>query len=197
MAFSIDAIINKIINEDMNFSTKILKNINYPCGICEKSVRINQKAIICDTCSLWTHIKCDGTSVNEYEELQNNDNDFSWHCLVCRIRLSCSIFPFTLSDSIELQNIQNSNSMRMLNSLPTFEIVYEVSKFANLDCNDVDLNITNNINCRYYSVDDFYKLQSKVGNGGNFNIMLMDLIPILEISMNFCQVVLRTLILLI
>ena len=89
---------------------------------------------------------------------------------MCRIRLSCSLFPFTLSDSIELQNIQNSNSMRMLDALPTFEVVNEVSKFANVDCNDVDLNIINNINCRYYSVDDFYKLQSKVGEGRNFNI---------------------------
>ena len=46
MAFSIDTIIKKIINEDMNFSTKIPININYPCSICEKSVRINQKAIL-------------------------------------------------------------------------------------------------------------------------------------------------------
>ena len=119
-----------------------------------------------------------GTSNNEYEELQKIENYIFWHCLVCRIRFSCSIFPFTLSDSIELQNIHNSNSMRMLNSLPTFEIVTEVSKFANLDCNDVDINITNNINCRYYSVDDFYKLQSETGKGINFNIFhsnVMDL----------------------
>ena len=38
MAFSIDTIIKKIINEDMNLSTKVPTNINYPCSICEKSV---------------------------------------------------------------------------------------------------------------------------------------------------------------
>ena len=171
MAFSLDSVINRILKEDNNLLINVhLQNIKYPCSICEKSVKTNQKAILCDTCNLWTHIKCDGISNNEYEELQNSENDFSWQCLVCRIRFSCSIFPFTLSDITELQNIQNSNSMRMLNSLPTFEILTEVSKFANLGCNDIDLNISNNINCRYYSVDDFYKLQSKTDKDHNLNI---------------------------
>lgn len=27
--------------------------VKYPCGICSKPVRINQKGVACDTCSLW------------------------------------------------------------------------------------------------------------------------------------------------
>ena len=170
MAFSIDTVINKIINEDIQPILKISMQKNkYPCSICDKSVRNNQKAILCDTCKLWTHIKCDGTSNNDYENMIENQDDTLWHWLVCRVRLSCSLFPFTLSDIVELQNLQNSDSMRMLESLPTFDIS-EVSKFANLSSNDIDLNISNSVNCKYYSVENFYKLQVKESKSDNFNI---------------------------
>ena len=30
----------------------------YPCGICLKPVAKNHKAVKCDYCDLWIHIKC-------------------------------------------------------------------------------------------------------------------------------------------
>ena len=49
-----------------------------------------------------------------------------------------------------------------------FEAVSKVSKFSNLRNNDVDENLTINIDCKYYAVDNFQKLQAK--NKKNFNI---------------------------
>ena len=42
----------------------------YPCGICTKCVKTNQKAVFCDYCLHWVHIKCDTISGLEYEDLK-------------------------------------------------------------------------------------------------------------------------------
>ena len=36
--------------------------IKYPCSSCGKAVANNHNALNCDTCHLWTHIKCGGES---------------------------------------------------------------------------------------------------------------------------------------
>ena len=41
----------------------------HPCGICKKNVNNNQKAILCSNCKHWIHIKCNGTSVTEYNQM--------------------------------------------------------------------------------------------------------------------------------
>ena len=68
MTFSIDILLNDLINEDIDLKTKPAPSANfkYPCSLCGKSVMSNQKAIQCDNCDLWAHIKCDGTTVEEY-----------------------------------------------------------------------------------------------------------------------------------
>ncbi len=171
MTFSIDAIIENLIREDLDFLTpmKPTKNLKYPCSICSKSVMKNQKSVQCDTCDLWAHIKCDGTTKDEYDILIESDDNTSWKCLVCRIRENSNIFPFTLvSNVLDLEYVNISDSMRMLELLPKFEILAEVSKFSNLSSNDIDSNINSQVNCIYYPVDKFYKLQEK--NPGNFNV---------------------------
>ena len=35
------------------------ENPVYPCGICTKKVGQRRKAIQCDLCNFWNHIKCD------------------------------------------------------------------------------------------------------------------------------------------
>ena len=62
---------------------------NYPtkfrCKICVKNVSENFKAVQCDLCELWVHIKCNNLN---YSYLQNSNE--SWYCIEC-----CStIFPF-------------------------------------------------------------------------------------------------------
>ena len=66
-------------------------NINYPkfpCRICAKNVSDKDKAVQCDLCELWVHIKCNDLSYLDYRYLQNSNK--SWYCIEC-----CSkIFPF-------------------------------------------------------------------------------------------------------
>ena len=73
-------------------------NINhpkFPCKICAKNVHDKDKAVQCDLCELWIHIKCNNLNYLDYRYLQNCDE--SWYCIEC-----CStIFPFNSLSSNE------------------------------------------------------------------------------------------------
>jgi DNA-directed RNA polymerase subunit RPC12/RpoP len=43
--------------------------IQYPCGICGRSVNSNHRAISCDNCEHWVHIKCGNISPVEYNNV--------------------------------------------------------------------------------------------------------------------------------
>ena len=54
-----------------------------PCGICSKGVRSNSKAILCDSCSKWIHIKCAKFPVDQYNNLVKSQEPFSYVCDLC------------------------------------------------------------------------------------------------------------------
>ena len=54
----------------------------HPCTICSMCVRNNQQAILCSKCGLWTHPKCCGVSIPEYQKLSDREDD-SWLCPGC------------------------------------------------------------------------------------------------------------------
>ena len=62
--------------------------VKNPCSICKFSVHNNHKAILCDICHFWTHLKCSSFSHNEYIALSNSPEP--WFCSSCII----SLFPF-------------------------------------------------------------------------------------------------------
>ena len=65
-----------------------IKNPKFPCRICTKNLHDEDKAVQCDLCGLWIHIKCNNLNYLDYRYLQNCDE--SWYCIEC-----CSaVFPF-------------------------------------------------------------------------------------------------------
>ena len=56
--------------------------ILFPCGICCKPVASNHRAVQCDVCNLWIHIKCNSISPGEYEKLKETE-DLQWFCVKC------------------------------------------------------------------------------------------------------------------
>lgn len=60
--------------------------ISYPCIVCKKSVKRNQKGLLCVNCHLWCHFKC--TSVSE--AVFNSETD--WICDPCLL----SELPFNV-----------------------------------------------------------------------------------------------------
>ena len=145
-----------IINIDID-RPKIRSCLNFPCGICQKVVKTNQKAIQCDSCDFWIHVGCNDISASEYEDLKNDEN--LWYCLACIIKSNLENVPFTRCDSFDLNNIINSNSIRFLESLPSVEIVNETSNFMNASLSDASFELPFKSSCKYYSVNDFQLLK--------------------------------------
>ena len=62
----------------------------YPCAVCSKPLRSNQKGILCDGCCKWHHIKCINMDHRLYSELSSSDD--LWYCTNCSS-------PFNFTDS--------------------------------------------------------------------------------------------------
>ena len=70
-----------------------IKNPKFLCSICAKNVNGKDKAVQCDLCELWIHIKCNNLNYLDYRYLQNCGE--SWYCIEC-----CNtIFPFNSPSS--------------------------------------------------------------------------------------------------
>lgn len=55
--------------------------VRNPCGDCTKSVKSNQRAMLCDGCSYWYHLKCTELSLTDYNNLSQSNED--WYCRTC------------------------------------------------------------------------------------------------------------------
>ena len=70
--------------------------ISFPCKICEKAVAKNHRAVKCDNCDLWVHIKCNKINKQTYNLLMEDNT--TWFCIDC----TKSILPFNGIDNNEL-----------------------------------------------------------------------------------------------
>ena len=75
--------------------------VQYPCTVCKKPVKRNQRGIMCDGCSQWTHARCGGVEVAEYLLLTAQES-CEWFCPSC-VRSKLSIA------SLSLLGINNSS----------------------------------------------------------------------------------------
>ena len=53
------------------------------CRICHKEVKMSNRAISCDKCDMWSHLKCSDVSIKLYNHLTFL-NTFKWSCVKCR-----------------------------------------------------------------------------------------------------------------
>ena len=54
------------------------------CSVCSKTIARNHRALSCDQCEVWCHIKCGLVSTKEYRRFQALES-FSWICPSCRL----------------------------------------------------------------------------------------------------------------
>ena len=68
----------------------------------------------------WIHIKCNGTTANEYKEMMYNNSLLSvdeitkakWNCNECIILNMANIFPFGLENDYALESIMNCGNLK-------------------------------------------------------------------------------------
>ena len=61
---------------------EIADDFFYPCGICDRGVGLRARALQCDICNFWNHIRCDGVEPSFYEKLKKSKDDH--YCKLCR-----------------------------------------------------------------------------------------------------------------
>ena len=142
-----------------------------PCGICCRNSNRNHKAIQCLNCLNWIHYKCNGLTVSDICFLQSNND--RWYCKIC----ITSMFPFSAVDDSELCSLMNCTKPSHLEFLPSFDILSKISGIPHLDNSDIENNIPNPINSKYYYLQDFEKmtLSSKKSYFSLFHINLNSL----------------------
>ena len=55
----------------------------YPCTVCLKPVKQNQRGIACDGCDKWTHAQCGNVREAEYQLLTSQEGH-EWFCPLCK-----------------------------------------------------------------------------------------------------------------
>ena len=63
-----------------------MPNPRNPCAVCHCAVKNNHRAIFCDSCHLWTHLKCTSFSTDYYTVLTISRED--WFCATCLTEIS-------------------------------------------------------------------------------------------------------------
>ena len=65
--------------------------VRFPCGTCRRAVAKNHRAVCCDSCQNWFHIKCCNITANQYKDIQSNPIDEDWFCTKCKANNECPI----------------------------------------------------------------------------------------------------------
>ena len=139
-------------------------NLQFPCSMCRFEVKNNDKSIQCTSCELWSHIKCNGITVDEYAERQNRNRDNPeledsevWTCMRCILDDRAEFIPFINFSNNELCNLNSIDNMNLFDLLPNDEVTYNALCINQLSNDDLE-NSLENINCKYYSCQEFLTL---------------------------------------
>ena len=70
--------------------------VKFPCGICKRPEKVNQRVVCCDSCDLWYHTNCMSMPLEVYKDLNNSYT--SWICYQCGLpNFSSSLFESSSS----------------------------------------------------------------------------------------------------
>ena len=149
----------------------------YPCSVCKKSVLNQHKAICCDHCNQWVHIKCNNLNDIDYNLLKSKNEN--WYCILC----TPEILPFCQIN--EKLSIPKGNLSKPTDALAN--LMNQLNNFTD-DEKENELNLPN---CKYRDTDYFKNLTkdfkrkalsffhmnvcSLTKHSDDFNILLSDL----------------------
>ena len=121
---------------------------SFSCGICLNPIAKNHKAVKCDNCDLWIHIKCNKINVQTYN-LSFNDNTV-WYCLTCsnKLYLFSGLNDNDLYSTIQGKTIKFKAFARKRSSVEN-NLIHKLNDAVS----ESDLENSS----QYFKVDDFKK----------------------------------------
>lgn len=127
------------------------------CPRCNKSVSNNSRAIECDVCLNWFHLRCSLLSVKQYNYIAATNDLIRQQCRV-------DTFPFSSINDSDLVHLTfNSNTTcycsnqicnHKLDCLPRLAEIVNLS--TNSSTFDIESNITPQVNFGYFSSHNFH-----------------------------------------
>ena len=97
---------------DISLNPGPVKN---PCGKCSRPVAKTHRAVQCEACYYWLHIKCEGISPAEYTILCGDDDP--WICNNClNFQFSDSFFENDVSTASEINDSVDCDIFEQLSS---------------------------------------------------------------------------------
>ena len=93
--------------------------VKYPCGICSKPCTVRQKAIACDGCDQWHHLKC--IHQESYIFRYYSTHSDSWHCFTCGLPNFSSGFFNETNPTLNSHNPFGILSSSSINDIPSFD----------------------------------------------------------------------------
>ena len=96
---------------------------NCVCSVCKRTIRKNQNSICCNINMLWVHAKCDNLSLDQFQQLCNEEDGVPWCCSMC-ISNSLPFHDCSDCDFETLFNTKTTNqstihlNLSNLNNLP-------------------------------------------------------------------------------
>ena len=96
------------------FNFKCQYCINFPCIKCVKPVLNHHKAIFCDCCKKWIHLKCSGMTMFQYQQLSKQNYD--WYCS------ECFQFPFSTNNDEVFFKLFDSKAQKSINHKNVIEM---------------------------------------------------------------------------
>ena len=135
-------------NIDNGFARKLpRKCIINPCETCKKSITKSQKEIQCSICLRNHHLKCNDLTVDDYEIIKNKGSD--WTCIICVLSFNLKHFPFTRLQNTEIINMNDSNTMKFLDTIPSHNIVDETTRISSIKLSDITDDLPSKSNSKY------------------------------------------------
>lgn len=135
--------------------------IRFPCAICSKPVNDNHKAICCDYCQSWVHLRCNKLNDTDYTYLKNSPE--KWFCINC----NSDIFPFNK------QTDDMSSESTKIKLIPPANLVSLFNEFNNLTSSK-KTNDTS-IDCGYRDIDILKNIQRNKGSLALFHLNIASL----------------------
>ena len=102
--------------------------VKNPCTVCFRPVAKNYRAVSCDGCYGYSHIKCEGLSYSFYKDLCKLDQ-FPWMCRAC----CAGSLPFVDDENISLQFKRSEWQRTQSQVLPEMDNTYDEVNHVYLD----------------------------------------------------------------
>ena len=105
---------------------------------------------------LCPHIKCNNITATEYKKLEKEPDDVPWFRKLC----INDMFPFSSLTNEDLLGLYDSDLPSFVDSTPSFEVTADLMNLPNLSDYDIDEQMPQNIDSRYFTLPELSSLKS-------------------------------------